>query len=142
MPLTNLAILTAVFIAIALFYYFRGGILGALRRFEERNRARQIEEIQARFDGNAHYRQTLALAEEQIEDVAQIRMKDERTGEPVSRFLFHGEIFATLKEAEEARFTAVVNVAREFYKDLDRTYLGRWRRREAMRSASKDGREG
>jgi hypothetical protein len=138
MPLTNLAILTAVFIAIAVFYYFRGGIIGAVRRFDERNRTRRAEEIQARFDCYAHYRQTLALAEEQIEEVMKIRAKDERTGQPVERFLFHGETFATLKEAEEARYAAVVETARDFYKDLDRTFLTRWRRREAMRRASDD----
>jgi hypothetical protein len=142
MPLTNLAILTAIFIVIAVFYYFRDDILGALRRFDERNRARQAEEIEARFDGHAHYRQTLALAEEQIEEVSRIEVTDERTGQPVERFVFHGETFATLKEAEEARYAAVIGVAREFYRDLDKTHLARWRRREAMRSASDEDRNG
>jgi len=132
MPLTNLFILSAVFLGGILFYRYRERILGPLLRFDARNRARRIEEIQARHDRFAHYRQTLALAGEQIEEVSKIREKDARTGEPLVRYLFLGEVYPTLKEAEEARFVAVVEKAREFYKDLDQIYLGRRTRYEAM----------
>jgi hypothetical protein len=133
MPLNNLAILTVLFIVAAGFYYFRDDMIGALRRFDARNRARRAEEIQARYDRSAHYRHTLALADEQIEEVSRIRVKDPRTGGPIERYLFLGEEFATLKEAEEARFAAVVGKARDFYRDIDRIYLARSdRRREAM----------
>jgi len=132
MPHTDLFILIAVFLGGLFFYRYRERILEPLRRFDARNRARRMEEIQSRRDPYAHYRQTLALAEEQIEEVAKIREKDVQTGETVERYLFLGEVYVTLKEAEDARFAAVVEKAREFYKDLDRIYLGRQPRREAM----------
>jgi hypothetical protein len=138
MALTNLYILTALFIVAAAFYYFRDDILGALRRFDARNRARRAEELQARFDRSAHYRQTLALADEQVEEVMRVRTKDRRTGETVERYVFLGEEYASRKEAEEARFAAVVEKAREFYRDLDRIFLTRRDRRREMGASSED----
>ncbi len=122
--------LLAVFIAAALIYRFRDRIFAAFRRFEARNTARRMEEIRALIDRDAHYRQTIALADEQVEPVAKITVRDERTGEPVQRYVFLGETFADLKDAEAVRYKEVISKAREFYIDLDRVFLSRRRRRE------------
>jgi hypothetical protein len=45
-------------------------------------------------------------------------MPDARTGRPVARFLFAGEMFATRDEAEAARNEAIIAKAREFYVEL------------------------
>jgi hypothetical protein len=125
--MSNLFVLTVVFLAAALIYQLRRRIIGALRRFEARNVARRANEIRARSDRYAHYRQTVELAEEQVEPVAKITVPDERTGQPVTRFLFLGRQYVTLEEAEAERHAAVIGRAREFYIDLDKIYLGRGR---------------
>ena len=114
-------------------------LLAPLKRFDARNRARRSEELQALFDGTAHYRQTMALAEEQVEAVEKIVMPDERTGENVTRYLFEGEQFASLRDAEAARMSAIAGKAREFYIDLDRTYLSRRRPRTQAEMPHSDG---
>ena len=125
MPLSNLFTIALAFAAAAGLYRFRAPISAAFRRFEARNEARKAEEWRARFDGLAHYRQTVALAEEQFEPVSTIRVPDRRTGTAVTHNLFLGEEYATLKEAEEVRHAAVIGRARDFYRDLDRIYLSR-----------------
>jgi hypothetical protein len=113
----------------ALFLVFRDRIVGALKRFDERNVARRAEEARALFDRYAHYRQTVELAEEQVEDVTKFRTTDARTGEPMERFVFQGIQYATRREAEAARHDAIIEKAREFYMELDKMYLSRrgWR---------------
>jgi hypothetical protein len=135
MPTFNLVSLLTVFIAGALLYRFREPVLGVFRRFEARNAARRMEEFRALTDRDAHYRQTIALAEEQVESVAKIMVWDERTGEPVQRYLFLGETYADLKDAEAARYREVISKAREFYIDLDRVFLSRRRRRDPIMGA-------
>jgi hypothetical protein len=130
MALSNLLSLLAVFIAAAVLYRFRARVLGVFRRFEARNAARRMEEFRALTDRDAHYRHTIALADEQVEPVAKITVRDERTGEPVQRYLFLGESYADLKEAETVRYRQVISKAREFYIDLDRVFLSRRRRRD------------
>jgi hypothetical protein len=129
MPLWNLLSVVAFIVAAALIYKFRLRILAPLRRFEANNAARRAEEARALFDRYAHYRQTVQLAEEQVEEVTKLRVADPRTGEPVERYLFLGVQYGTRREAELARHEAVVEKAREFYIELDRIYLGRrgWR---------------
>ena len=124
-------ILSAVLLVAA----FRYRILAALRRFDANNTRRRAEEARALFDREAHYRQTVQFAEEQIEAVAKLTVPDERTGQPVTRYLFLGEQFATRKDAEAARYALVVEKAREFYKDLDRIYLSGRRRYEPPMAA-------
>ena len=131
MALSNLISLLAVFIAAALAYRFRARIFAVLRRFEARNAARRMEEFRALTDRDAHYRQTIAIAEEQVEPVTKITARDERTGQSVQRYVFLGETYADLKEAEVARYKEVISKAREFYIDLDRVFLSRRRRRES-----------
>jgi hypothetical protein len=129
--MSNLISIVVVFLAGILIYGFRRHIAQRLRSFEARNAKRRAEEARALFDKYAHYRQTVQFAEEEIEEVTKITVPDARTGEPVARYLFLGEHYGTRTEAEAARFTAVIERAREFYKDLDRIYLSRGRKPHA-----------
>jgi len=99
-------------------YRFHRPILAALARFDARNIERKTGEIRDRQDRQAHYKHTLQLAEEQVDIIREKTVPDERTGEPVSRFLFAGEVFATREDAEAARQDAIVSKAREFYVEL------------------------
>lgn len=107
-----------VVLAGILAYAFRKPVLAALARFDARNAERRFEEMRDRHDRNAHYKHTLKLAEEQVDTVTEVALPDERTGSPVSRFLFAGEMFASREEAEEARKIAIFAKAREFYVEL------------------------
>ena len=105
-------------LAAILLYRFHPQILAALARFDARNTARKFEEVRDRRDRLAHYRHTVRLAEEQVDDISEITASDERTARPVMRFVFAGETFATREDAEHAREAAVMAKAREFYAEL------------------------
>lgn len=97
---------------------FRGPILRALKRFDDENVRRihrQAEEVR---DPNAHLRHTMAMADEQVEPVQEIR-----TGRSV-QYLFEAEIFDNRDDAEEARARRVGVVARRFYDDLPSALAG------------------
>ncbi len=111
-------ITAAILVAVILLYRFRGPILSALARFDARNRERKREEIRDRHDPLAHYRHTAQIASEQVEDVGTFDTTDERTGLPVTRFTFEGEIFATREEAEAVRQERILQTARGFYREL------------------------
>jgi hypothetical protein len=108
----NLLSLAFVFLAGALLYAFRDRIGAAFKRFDARNAQRRADELRALMDRYAHYRHTVQFADEQIEDVSKVAVPDERTGEPVTRYLFLGTYYASLKEAEAARHDVVVEKAR------------------------------
>jgi hypothetical protein len=101
-----------------LIYGFRARILDRLRRFDQRNIARQRQDVDDRRDRFAHYKHTLQLAGEQVEEIGEIKVPDERTGDPVTRYLFEGETFASRDEAEAVRNEKIVAKAREFYMEL------------------------
>jgi hypothetical protein len=110
---------TAVLVLAAILVYrFHRSILAALARFDARNTARKLEEARDRHDRLAHYKHTVKLAEEQVDAVAEITVPDERSGSPVSRFVFAGETFVTREDAEAARQEAIIAKAREFYVEL------------------------
>jgi hypothetical protein len=110
---------TAALVLVALLLYrFRDIWLGALKRFDAQNVARIEEEERDKADPVAHYKHTLRLAGETVEDVREIVEADARTGDPVTRYLFGAEKFATREEAEEARNVVVVAKARIFYRHL------------------------
>lgn len=110
---------TAAFVLAAIVLYrFHRPILAALARFDARNVARRAEEAQDRRDRLAHYRHTVKLAEEQVDDISETMVSDERTAKPVVRFVFAGETFATREDAEAARAAAIMAKAREFYVEL------------------------
>lgn len=123
--MSNLFTALLILFGVVLVCAYRYRIFAALRRFEANNARRRAEEARALFDRYAHYRQTVRFAEEEVEDVAKLTVRDERTGEPLTRYIFLGEQFATRKEAEAARYAAIIERAREFYKDLDQIYLSR-----------------
>ncbi len=100
-------------------------ILARLRRFDERNIARRQQEALDRKDRLAHYKHTLMLAEEQVEEVSEFPATDERTGQNVTRYLFEGETFLTRAEAEAARNEVVLAKAREFYVELPKALAAR-----------------
>jgi hypothetical protein len=112
-------ILTAgLILAGILIYRFGRPISAALRRFDAENRARRFEELRDRTDQLAHFRHTLRRAEEQVETIGEVAVSDERTGTPVTRYLFEGEQFATRADAERVRADKVRSLARTFYMDL------------------------
>ena len=123
--MSDLVLLVVAFAAIATLYKFRKRIFLALRRFDTRNAFRRYEELRDRHDRFAHYKHTVRMAEEEVEDVAEVTVPDERTATPVTRFLFLGQQFATRDEAEMVRRAAVMAKARDFYLDLDNLYLGK-----------------
>jgi hypothetical protein len=116
--LDNLLTTAVLLLAGLLLYRFRAPILTRLARFDARNIARRREEMQDRHDQLAHYRHTLRLAEEQVEDIAVFEAPDARTGQSVARYLFEGETFASHDAAEAARQRAIVAKARAFYVEL------------------------
>lgn len=107
-----------IVLAAILLYRFHRPILAALARFDARNIARKFDEVRDRRDRLAHYRHTVRLAEEQVDDISEIVVSDERTASPVVHFVFAGEAFATREEAERARHDAIIAKARDFYMEL------------------------
>jgi hypothetical protein len=99
-------------------YRFHREIFGSLRRFDAQNRARIEAQRRDRADATAHFRHTLGLAEEQVEQVSAITVPDERTATPVTRYVFDGETFADEREARRAREEKVRAIARGFYMEL------------------------
>ena len=95
------------FILVCILFYRFG--LPVLRRFNDSNIRRIVQEEQDKNDPNAHFRHTLEMAEEQVEPVQEIS-----TGQ----YLFETEIFATRGEAEERRAERVGTLARRFYSEL------------------------
>jgi chemotaxis regulatin CheY-phosphate phosphatase CheZ len=116
--MSSLITTAVLIIAAILLYRFRAPLIAALRRFDARNVERIEEEIGDRRDRLAHYKHTLRLAEEQVEDVSEIAARDARTGQALRRYVFEGEQFATRDEAEAARQRSIVAKARKFYEEL------------------------
>jgi hypothetical protein len=116
--LRDIFTMAALILAGLLIYHFRAPLLGALTRFDARNAARRRQEMDDRRDQLAHYKHTLRLAEEQVEEVQSFEAQDARTAETVTRYLFEGEAFASQDEAEAARQRAIVAKARTFYMEL------------------------
>ena len=110
---------TSAFIAVMLVIYrFRRDIVAAFVRFDQRNVKRIEDEQRDRTDPIAHFRHTLKVAEEQVEEVGEITVPDERLGTPVTRFVFEGEQFATRFDAERVRAEKIRSIARGFYVEL------------------------
>lgn len=110
---------TAALVLVAIFAYrFHRPLLAVLARFDSRNVARKVEEWRDRHDRFAHFRHTLKLAEEQVDEITEIAVTEERTGAAIPRYLFAGESFATREDAEVARKESVLAKARQFYEEL------------------------
>jgi hypothetical protein len=121
----NVVWIGVLFGAGALVYGFRKPILSRLSAFDARHAARRAEEIQVRRDRFAHYRHAVLTAEDSLEEVRSVTISDERTGQPLKRFMFLGEIYLTRNDAETARRARAIQIAREFYAELDGATLPR-----------------
>ena len=114
----SLYMVAGLVLAAILLYHFHRPILRSLERFDATNAARRAEEMRDRQDQLAHFKHTMRLAEEQVEEISEITIAEPRTGSPVKRFLLAGEMFASREEAETIRKELVVAKARTFYVEL------------------------
>ena len=89
-----------------------------LKRFDQANVARIAQQERDKADVNAHFRHALDIANEQVEEVQEIKTGD------LTRYLFEAEAFATREEAEEMRAQRVGVVARRFYDELPAALAG------------------
>jgi hypothetical protein len=121
----DLLAMAGFILLLMLVFGYRECILDVLRRFDRRNAQRQLEQMQERTDPAAHFRHTMKLAEEQVEDVSEIESFDPRTATPVTRYVFQGETFAHRLEAEKARAEAIGQIARGFYAELPKALAAR-----------------
>ena len=85
----------------------------AIRRIDQRRRDAELQAYADRMNPNAHFRQSV----DQINDeTSPVVPGNGRTA------TWNGQTFATREEAEAARWRHVLTQARDFYKDLDRTF--------------------
>jgi hypothetical protein len=98
--------------------FYRFG-LPWLKRFDADNVARIAQQERDKSDGNAHIRHALDIADQQVEEVQEVKVG------ALSHFLFEAEVFATRDEAEEMRARRVGAVARRFYEELPAALMGR-----------------
>jgi hypothetical protein len=105
------------FVAACIVFYRFG--LPWFRQFDARNVARLEREARDKADANAHIRHALEVAEEQVEDVQEIKTGD------VTHYLFETQVFATRDEAEEMRARRIGVVARRFYDELPAALMSR-----------------
>jgi hypothetical protein len=116
--IANLISMSLLILAGIVIARFWPQISGAVNRFDAQIRERRAQEIRDRADALAHFRHTLKLAEEQVDVVTAITVPDERTAQPVTRWLFEGETFASEEDARRVREDKVRSIARGFYVDL------------------------
>jgi len=117
---------TSAFIAVMLVIYrFRHDIKAAFVRFDQRNVKRIADEQRDRTDPIAHFRHTVKVAEEQVEDVGEITVRDPRLGTDIVRYVFEGEQFTSRFEAERVRAEKIRDIARGFYVELPRALAQR-----------------
>jgi hypothetical protein len=107
---------TCGFLLAAIVFYRFG--LPWLKRFDAANVARIEREARDKADAHAHIRHALEVAEEQVEEVQEIRTGD------VIHYLFEAQAFATRDEAEEMRARRIGSVARRFYEELPAALAG------------------
>jgi hypothetical protein len=107
--LTNVLWACAFVLACIGFYRF---VLPALKRFDQANVARITQQERDKSDANAHFRHALEVAEEQVEEIQEIRQG------AVTHYLFEAQVFSSRDEAEEMRRARIGVVARRFYEEL------------------------
>lgn len=117
--MTNVYWASAFVLLILLFYRFG---LPILRRFDEENIRRIIRQERDKSDPQAHFRHTLEMADEQVEDVQEIKVGT------LTQYLFETEVFLTREDAEERRAERVGTLARRFYAELPAALAGRGER--------------
>jgi hypothetical protein len=110
--------MAALILGAIILYRFWPRILAALKRFDENNVERIRQEQLDRRDQLAHFRHTINVSEEQVDDIIEIEELDPRTATSVTRYVFEGERFATRREAEKVRAQKIGDIARGFYREL------------------------
>lgn len=123
--LRDLLTTSLIIAALLVIFRYRHEIAAALARFDARNVKRIEQEQRDRTDPIAHFRHTLKVAEEQVEDVSETTVADERLGTPVTRYVFEGEQFSSRFEAERVRAEKIREIARGFYVELPRALANR-----------------
>ena len=104
------------FVLVCICFYRFG--LPWLKRFDQANVARIAQQERDKADANAHFRHALDVANEQVEEVQEIKTGD------LTRYLFEAQIFASREEAEDMRAQRVGVVARRFYDELPAALAG------------------
>ena len=114
--MTNVLWACAFVLACIAFYRYA---LPWLKRFDDKNVARIAQQERDKADTNAHIRHALDVAEQQVEEVQEVKVGT------VTHYLFEAEVFATREEAEEMRARRIGSVARRFYDELPAALMGR-----------------
>ena len=118
-------VLWACAFVLACIGFYRYG-LPRLKRFDEANVARIAQQERDKSDANAHIRHALDVAEQQIEEIQEIKTGD------ATHYLFEAEVFATRQEAEEMRARRIGSVARRFYDELPAALMSRGEPRQNL----------
>ena len=105
------------FVAVCIGFYRFG--LPWLKRFDAANVARIAQQERDKSDANAHIRHALAVAEEQVEEIQEVKTGD------ITHYLFEAQAYATREEAEDMRARRVGVIARRFYDELPAALMGR-----------------
>ena len=116
------------FVLVCIAFYRFG--LPRLKRFDQANVARIAQQEQDKADAHAHIRHALSVADEQVEEVQEIKVGD------LTHFLFEAEVFSSREDAEEMRARRVGVVARRFYEELPAAADEPRRRRPARAGVS------
>jgi hypothetical protein len=111
-------VLWACTFVLACIAFYRYG-LPWLKRFDQANVARIAQQERDRSDASAHIRHALDVAEQQVEEVQEIKVG------AATHYLFEAQVFATREEAEEMRARRIGAVARRFYEELPAALMGR-----------------
>ena len=114
--MTNVYWACAFVLACICFYRFG---LPWLKRFDQANVARIAQQERDKADTNAHFRHALDVANEQVEEVQEIKTGD------ITHYLFEAQAYASREEAEEMRARRIGSVARRFYDELPAALMGR-----------------
>jgi hypothetical protein len=114
----NLTTVALCIVTALVAYWLWPRLAAAFKRFDAENRDRIERQLHERGDHTAHFRHTLDVAQEQVEEIAEISERDPRTGTAVKRYVFEGVWYATRDEAERERAKRIGDIARGFYHDL------------------------
>lgn len=107
--LTDMLWACAFILACIAFYRFG---LPVLKRFDQANVARIAQQERDKSDSNAHFRHALEVAEEQVEEIQEVKVG------VITHYVFEAQAFETRDEAEEMRARRIGVVARRFYEEL------------------------
>ena len=115
--------MAALILAGLLVYRF---VVPRLRRFDDANVRRIVQQEQDKRDPTAYIRHALDVAAEQVEEVQEIV-----TG-AVTHYLFEAQAFTTRQEAEDMRAQRIGVVARRFYDELPAALMARGEKRDNL----------